>query len=431
MTERVISVEGVSKLYRLGVISSGTLVQDVQRWWARVKGAPDPGQKVGETNDRTRASASGYVWALRDISFDVHRGDVLGVIGANGAGKSTLLKILSRVTAPTEGIVRIRGRIASLLEVGTGFHPELTGRENIFLNGAILGMTKREIRAKMDEITEFSGCQRYIDTPVKRYSSGMHVRLAFAVAAHLEPDILIVDEVLAVGDLEFQEKCMGKMRDVAGLGRTVIFVSHNMAAVTQLTARCLVLDSGRIDFCGPTEEAVERYAGRRAAGPVTGRRPIEQIACRQRYQPDPSVTLTEVGLQEAEIDVGGELRLDIGFRTSRAFPALRFGYTVLDEMGAPVLSGWSPGFDVGIGLHVRTLAVSDLHLAPGTYSLSLAPMTGGLEESKYPYDMLLGFGCFVVRPFTADRRPLGPWQRGWGHIVHRSSSVEPCGGDGA
>lgn len=431
MDDRVISVEKVSKLYRLGVISSGSLVQDAQRWWARLTGAPDPGLKIGEANDRTSKSTSDFIWALRDVSFDVRRGDVMGVIGSNGAGKSTLLKILSRVTAPTEGEVRIRGRIASLLEVGTGFHPELTGRENIFLNGAILGMTKREIRSKLDEITEFSGCQRYIDTPVKRYSSGMYVRLAFAVAAHLEPDILIVDEVLAVGDLQFQEKCIGKMRDVAGHGRTVIFVSHNMAAVAQLTERCLVFNRGLVDYCGPTEEAIRHYVGRQQVRLMATRAPVEQIECQQRVHVDPCVALTEVGIhtgQSSEIGVGGELGLDVAFRTERPFPALRLGYTVLDEMGAPVLSGWSPPFAVGSGLQNRTLVVSDLNLAPGDYSLSLALLTGGLEEPKYAYDMLLGFGRFVVRPYTSDQRPVGPWHRGWGHVVHRSSSVEEIAG---
>lgn len=255
----VISIEDISKIYRLGEIGTGSLAHDVNRWWHKVRGREDPYLQVGQSNDRTTKGGSDYVYALKSISFEVKQGEVLGIIGRNGAGKSTLLKILSRVTAPTTGQIKAKGRIASLLEVGTGFHPELTGRENILLNGAILGMRKVEIRAKFDEIVEFSGCERYIDTPVKRYSSGMYVRLAFAVAAHLEPEILIVDEVLAVGDLEFQNKCIGKMKDVAGHGRTVIFVSHNMAAVKMLCENSVVLSEGRIKMTGPTFQCIDSY----------------------------------------------------------------------------------------------------------------------------------------------------------------------------
>ncbi|MFM7852975.1 MAG: ABC transporter ATP-binding protein, partial [Flammeovirgaceae bacterium] len=229
MSDIVIKVEEVSKQYRLGQISTGSLAPDINRAWYKLRGKPDPYLKIGDVNDRTVSGNSEYVWAIRDISFEIKKGEVLGIIGRNGAGKSTLLKILSRTTLPTTGIIRTKGKIASLLEVGTGFHPELTGRENIFLNGAILGMTKQEIKNQFDEIVDFAGVEKYIDTPVKRYSSGMYVRLAFGVAAHLEPDILIVDEVLAVGDAEFQKKCLGKMNDVSKKdGRTVLFVSHNM-----------------------------------------------------------------------------------------------------------------------------------------------------------------------------------------------------------
>jgi lipopolysaccharide transport system ATP-binding protein len=286
----VISVENVSKQYRLGEIGTGSIAHDVNRWWHRIRGKEDPYLKIGQVNDRARkaetrspeagteaggaggggaprsaehsrlaAASADYAWALRDVSFEVRQGEVLGIIGRNGAGKSTLLKILSRVTRPTTGEIRVKGRIASLLEVGTGFHPELTGRENIFLNGAILGMRKTEIIRKFDEIVDFSGCARYIDTPVKRYSSGMYVRLAFAVAAHLEPEILIVDEVLAVGDAEFQKKCLGKMKDVAGEGRTVLFVSHNMAAVYNLCGRGLFLKFGMIAADARIGEVMRQY----------------------------------------------------------------------------------------------------------------------------------------------------------------------------
>ena len=256
----ILKAENISKQYRLGLIGTGTISHDLNRWWHRVRGKEDPFLKVGESNDRSTKGDSNYVWALKDINFEVQKGEVLGIIGKNGAGKSTVLKILSRVTTPTTGEIKTKGRIASLLEVGTGFHPELTGRENIYLNGAILGMSKAEIKTKEDEIIDFSGCSRYVDTPVKRYSSGMRVRLAFAVAAFLEPDILVIDEVLAVGDAEFQKKAIGKMQDISrGDGRTVLFVSHNMAAVKNLCTRTIVLEHGKTVFSGNTNEAVEFY----------------------------------------------------------------------------------------------------------------------------------------------------------------------------
>lgn len=256
----IIKAENISKQYRLGTVGTGTLSHDLNRWWHKIRGKEDPYLMVGDTNDRSTKGASDYVWALRDINFEVERGEVLGIIGKNGAGKSTLLKILAKVTAPTTGSIKFKGRIASLLEVGTGFNGELTGRENIYLNGAILGMTKKEITSKLVEIIDFSGCERYIDTPVKRYSSGMTVRLAFAVAAFLEPEILIIDEVLAVGDAEFQKKAIGKMQDISNEGgRTVLFVSHNMAAVKSLCTRGIVLEHGKIVFDGNVEDAIQHY----------------------------------------------------------------------------------------------------------------------------------------------------------------------------
>ncbi len=256
----ILEVHNVSKQYRLGTVGTGTLSHDLNRWFHKVRGKEDPYLKIGSANDRSAKADSDYVWALQDISFNVKEGEVLGIIGKNGAGKSTLLKILSRVTGPTTGSIKAYGRIASLLEVGTGFHPELTGRENIYLNGAILGMSKAEIRSKFDEIVDFSGCERYIDTPVKRYSSGMYVRLAFAVAAHLEPEILIVDEVLAVGDAEFQKKALGKMQDISkGQGRTVLFVSHNMGTMSQLCGTCILLQSGQMIANGNTTDVINKY----------------------------------------------------------------------------------------------------------------------------------------------------------------------------
>ncbi|MEX0967130.1 MAG: ABC transporter ATP-binding protein [Bacteroidia bacterium] len=254
-------IEHLSKQYRLGTIGTGTLGHDLNRWWHLVRGKADPYRKLGEENNREAAGRERYVWALKDVSFNVEQGEVIGIIGNNGAGKSTLLKILSRITAPTEGVVKVNGRIASLLEVGTGFHPELTGEENIFLNGAILGMSRQEIKNKFDEIVSFSGTARYIKTPVKRYSSGMRVRLAFAVAAHLDPDILVVDEVLAVGDADFQKKALGKLQSVSSqTGKTVLFVSHNMEAINRLCQRGLVLDKGKLVFSGTAAEAIQAYS---------------------------------------------------------------------------------------------------------------------------------------------------------------------------
>jgi len=258
-----IEFDHVGKQYRLGLVSTGTFSDDLTRWWTmHVRHKEDPYLKIGETNDRSHKGSSNYVWALKDIDFKVEQGDVVGIIGKNGAGKSTLLKLLSRVTTPTVGEIRARGRIASLLEVGTGFHPEMTGRENIYLNGAIMGMTKAEITRKLDEIVDFSGCERYIDTPVKRYSSGMTVRLGFAIAAHLEPEILVVDEVLAVGDAEFQKKAIGKMQDVSkGEGRTVLFVSHNMDSMLNLCQKGVLLENGSVKYMGDIRSTVSEYLG--------------------------------------------------------------------------------------------------------------------------------------------------------------------------
>ena len=260
MSDLAIKVENVSKLYRLGDVGTGTLGEDITRFWAQLRGKEDPFSKIANANDRSQKSNSDYVWSLRDIDFEVKKGDAVGIIGRNGAGKSTLLKVLSRITAPTTGRVRVDGRVASLLEVGTGFSPDLTGRQNIYMNGAILGMTRAEVSAKMDEIIDFSGVEGYIDTPVKRYSSGMYVRLAFAVAAHLDPEIMIVDEVLAVGDAEFQKKCLGKMESVnKGEGRTVLFVSHSMTAIQALCKSAIFLKNGHASGIVTINEAVKEY----------------------------------------------------------------------------------------------------------------------------------------------------------------------------
>jgi lipopolysaccharide transport system ATP-binding protein len=314
MSNIIIQVENISKQYRLGQVGRSTMHDDITRWMHRVMGKPDPFLKIGEDNDRSKKSASDYVWALRDINFEVRQGEVLGIIGRNGAGKSTLLKILSKVTTPTTGQIKVKGRIASLLEVGTGFHPELSGRDNIFLNGAILGMTRKEIQQKFDAIVDFAGVERYIDTPVKRYSSGMYVRLAFAVAAHLEPDILIVDEVLAVGDAEFQKKCLGKMKEVSERdGRTVLFVSHNMPAVLNLCTHAMVLQFGKTLYNGATEPAIQHYLHNKQAAiqlPVasrTDRKGSGQLTCTGVQIAD------EMGKALAIVKSGDEVNIQVEY----------------------------------------------------------------------------------------------------------------------
>ena len=282
-----LKIENVSKMYRLGTVGTGTLSHDLNRWWAKLRGRPDPTLKIGMENNRAE-SGGDYVWALKDINVEVQQGEILGIIGRNGAGKSTLLKLLSRVTAPTTGSIKARGRTASLLEVGTGFHPELTGRENIYLNGAIMGMTREEITRRLDEIVDFSGCAKYIDTPVKRFSSGMTVRLGFAVAAHLDCEILIVDEVLAVGDVDFQRRCIGKMGDVAKSGRTVLVVSHQMSLISMLCSRAIVMLNGGVIFDGSAKSAISEYVREQTA------RKDQHVSSRQDRKGDGSVRFVNV-----------------------------------------------------------------------------------------------------------------------------------------
>lgn len=324
----VISIEHVSKMYRLGEMGTGTLSHDLNRWWARLRGKEDPTSKIADTNDRTKVTDSKYVWALKDVSFDVKQGEVLGIIGRNGAGKSTLLKILSRTTLPTEGTIKAKGRIASLLEVGTGFHPELTGRENIFQNGAILGMTRSEIRRKFDEIVDFAGVAKYIDTPVKRYSSGMYVRLAFAVAAHLEPEILIVDEVLAVGDAEFQKKCLGKMKDVSmGEGRTVLFVSHNLAAVKTLCDRAVLMSQGTVKSIGPTESIATEYVKLNSEHMRTGfRHDIPEAA-----PGNDKIRVVAAGINPSLVNITDEIKVSFQLLNRSGSPDLKVSFDLVNS----------------------------------------------------------------------------------------------------
>lgn len=431
-TDLALRVENLSKRYRLGMVGRTALHEDLGRLWARMRGRPDPTLRVDAraSGDGATGESAGHMWALRDVSFDLPRGEVLGVIGRNGSGKSTLLKILSRVTAPTSGSVSFRGRMASLLEVGTGFHPELSGRENIFVNGAILGMTIREVKARFDEIVEFSGVSRHIDTPVKRYSSGMYVRLAFAVAAHLESDILLVDEVLAVGDFEFQRKCLGKMGEVARQGRTVLFVSHNMSAVAQLTTRAVLLDRGRLVYSGSSEEGIRRFiAGRRTASAPAGLQPVDDACCDQRVTLDPRIRFTELSVRPADgaddIPVGGAIALDFRFSTDKEWSGLRLSYTLVHDLSGPVCSGCSDAFAIAAaGVHTRRLLIRDLRLAPGDYSLNLALGQGALEETRYTFDIVVGYGHVTVAPVLPGKQPLVGWQPGWGAWVHDASTLE-------
>ena len=357
MSRKVIEFDRVGKQYVLGTFGTGTLSQDLNRWWARVRGKEDPYLKIGEVNDRTKKGDSRFVWALKDISFDVEQGDVVGIIGKNGAGKSTLLKILSRVTSPTVGSIKVKGRIASLLEVGTGFHPEMTGRENIYMNGSIMGMTRSEITRKLDEIVDFAGVEKYLDTPVKRYSSGMIVRLGFAIAAHLDPEILVVDEVLAVGDAEFQKKAIGKMHDVAnGEGRTVLFVSHNMAAVKSLCKKGVVMKNGGIEYTGDIESSVAHYLQ------IGNHSSEEKIIDRIKWK-KPSMTINKVvinGSEKAESTILSDqktLEVEISGHTEDAITTDVM--LVFNNKDGMPLATFAPGHYYG---NLMKLPAGDFHI---------------------------------------------------------------------
>lgn len=369
-----IEFNNISKIYRLGLVSTGTLANDIHRWWTmNIRGKEDPYLTIGETNDRSTKGGSEYVWALKDIDFKVEQGDVVGIIGKNGAGKSTLLKILSKVTAPTTGTIRARGRIGSLLEVGTGFHPEMTGRENIYMNGAILGMTKAEITQKLDEIVDFSGCERYIDTPVKRYSSGMMVRLGFAVAAYLDPEILVVDEVLAVGDAEFQKKAIGKMQDVSrGEGRTVLFVSHNMASIRTLCHTGLLLENGHIRCNGSIDSVVDEYL----AGFDFSKKYSEWEINYNKPISFKSICLFVIGKNEEQaIDITDEIHIRINYYVSENISNTNIALSLYCN-SILLFNTW----DIDDCSQLETLREKGLHeteivlpniLLPGKYSIHL------------------------------------------------------------
>lgn len=386
-----IEFNNISKLYRLGLVSSGTLSNDLKRWWQMsVLGKEDPFLKVGSVNDRSKAADSEYVWALKEIDFKVNQGDVVGIIGKNGAGKSTLLKLLSRVTGPTTGTIKAKGRIGSLLEVGTGFHPELTGRENIFMNGAILGMTKSEITKKLDEIVDFSGCERYIDTPVKRYSSGMMVRLGFAVAAHLDPEILVVDEVLAVGDAEFQKKAIGKMQDVSrGEGRTVLFVSHNMNAVKRLCKTGVLLENGQVSFSGTAEEAISRYLT------VNSEEIGKPLIDRKDRIGNGKILFSSVVFKNIKGDVvkeafsGQYVKIEVHFQINDRMTDLSkaiFSCGFTDSFGTNVTSWVSDEMEhdfSDLSKGILTIEIPALYLRPQTYGIRLQLSIGTTEVKDF------------------------------------------------
>ena len=393
MSDIAIKLENISKRYRLGLVGTNTLRGDLQAWWYRMRGLEDPTLRIGEENRLDKAGGD-YIWALRDINLDVKQGEILGIIGKNGAGKSTLLKLLSRVTGPTTGQIKVNGRIASLLEVGTGFHPELTGRENIFLNGAILGMTKNDIRRKLDEIVDFAGVAKYLETPVKRYSSGMYVRLAFAVAAHLEPDILVVDEVLAVGDAEFQKKAIGKMKDVSkGGGRTVLFVSHNMGSIQKLCKKAVVLSQGKIVFFGQVDEAIDLYLSGNDTENVRGEIivdnyiKLERTGTKRNGKIEKVSILNKKGKVSDTISINDNFTIQIEADLFDDFKNPEFGAVISNKKGERLhhfVSTWMTDFGkVKKGKVTVQIDIDSIQLYPSSYKISVwyrAYRTGSSDD---------------------------------------------------
>ena len=419
----------VGKQYRLGLVSTGTISHDLNRWWqTAVLRREDPYLKIGSVNDRTQKADSDYVWALRDIDFKVEQGDVVGIIGKNGAGKSTLLKLLSKVTGPTVGSIRARGRIASLLEVGTGFHSEMTGRENIFMNGAILGMTKQEIQSKLDEIVDFSGCERYLDTPVKRYSSGMTVRLGFAVAAFLDPEILVVDEVLAVGDAEFQKKAIGKMQDVSrGEGRTVLFVSHNMGSVRALCKTGLLLDNGMVSYQGEINDVVDYYLSSSNFLRTATHVDIDDSMRDKNRSQDAILTMAEFAKYEAVFASDEDITIRVKVKSKRDIKDLRVNIGVLDTQDVQI-GGYSSNafFDIKAGEEkMLEYTLCNHNLAMGTYSLAFSVGTGNAQEGETNFDVVHHVLSFDIdRISNTDSKHFMKWDRGWGNICFQATMKE-------
>ncbi len=402
----VIRVENLSKLYDLGQVGTGTISKDLNRWWANVRGKEDPYARIGQQNDRTKkAGKDETVWALKDINFSVNQGEVVGIIGRNGAGKSTLLKIISRITSPTTGAVKVKGRIASLLEVGTGFHPEMTGRENIFMNGTLLGMTRREILSKLDEIIDFAGVEKYIDTPVKRYSSGMQVRLAFAVAAFLEPEILIVDEVLAVGDAEFQKKAIGRMKTVSKVdGRTVLFVSHNISAVQKLCSTGLLLKNGVIYIRDGIDAVISKYlvSGEDAKGIYEIPLPLnndEMAGYATRLQIEDIF-----GNPVNEIPVGKPWQVRVYFKLKKAVNHFIIALGISNSMEVNLRTTWSKEVDLNAGEYEAVFKEEHLLFAAGTYYLALG--LSSFERSIHYLENVAALNISDVQDTSLDKSIL-------------------------
>jgi lipopolysaccharide transport system ATP-binding protein len=418
MSRPIVEVENLSKRYRLGQFTAQTMLEEVERFLARFR------RQAGRGGENP--SQSSDFWALKDVSFSVQPGEILGIIGRNGAGKSTLLKLLSRITEPTEGHARLRGRVASLLEVGTGFHPELTGRENIYLNGAILGMTRAEIRSQFDEIVAFAEVEKFLDTPVKRYSSGMYVRLAFAVAAHLEPEILVIDEVLAVGDAAFQAKCLGKMKDVSTHGRTLLFVSHNMNAIKQLTNRVVLLREGAVDFIGSAGEAIERnLSGTHRAG----QRRFEVANAKRKYPGTGDARILTLRFERPlpHFDSGEPLRYVVSLRAERPIRRLRVGMTIYARDDTPVGTAFSPeieGFDKGAEREIAVTLPFN-RLAPGFYHCGVSIGSGNNQSTFLDYDIVLDTLSFEVAHPKTPNGTMASWAPTWGSIILPELAIEP------
>lgn len=421
MQETVIKIENLKKRYRLGLIGSGTLSEDLQSWWARIRKKEDPNLKLG-----TQASDAKGFWALNGIDLEVKRGETLGIIGANGAGKSTLLKILSRVTAPTEGEVRIKGRISSMLEVGTGFHGELTGRENIYLNGAILGMSRKEVDKKIEDIIEFSECRKFIDTPVKRYSSGMYVKLAFAVAAHLDSEILVMDEVLAVGDMKFQEKCLGKMGDVADKeGRTVLYVSHNMSTIQQLCSRCIVLDKGRIIYDGNVEEAIRIYMGTVEQSPVkidlAGLSRSEEHAGRVAFMQELELLDKQDSVCARNEKLNFRLRYTVEQENLQMYIRIILRYAD----GTPVsMVTTGETFSGRVGKEEKVVFSLDTeYIVPGKYTMSIILYEVNQFGTYRNCDGVKDAYCFEIQEDKEYAHKMDWSHRYWGHVALKELEV--------
>jgi lipopolysaccharide transport system ATP-binding protein len=416
-----ITVENLSKAYQLGEFGTGTVSRDIERWFARIRGKEDPFLKIGETNDRTIKGTSNIVWSLKDINLEIQQGDAVGIIGRNGAGKSTLLKILSRVTTPTTGVIKAKGRIASLLEVGTGFHPELTGRENIYLNGAILGMRKKEIDRKLDQIVDFSGVERYLDTPVKRYSSGMYVRLAFAVAAHLESEVLIVDEVLAVGDAEFQKKCLGKMGDISkNEGRTVLFVSHNMQAVQKLCTKGIMLSNGKMSFHGRMSDTIEKYLENGAKESVIELKGNDlKEACIIKAE-----VRDEKDIAVSEIQIGQKWKIVLRIKVNHPIKNLVSSIGIVSSLDVPIKTSWQNAINLEAGEYEAVFEEDIIDLSVGQYKVctglsqnlqviqyfenllvfDIINVVNEIDDSVIRYDNLTGF---ILNPMKTETIRIG------------------------